>query len=214
MSHSLLVGFEGPSLAGKTTSIGAIRQDLMLCKIPVLIIDEYTGYAGGHANLPPVIPASRAEARYTVDYFLALERQRKADIDAWLNGLSTDSAAVVLVDRLITSCMRLAAVVGDKAGYRRYVGAIKAGNVITPHCVFLMTLPDSEAELTRRRATRTGYRDSHLVYGTDLYSDAVGAFCTMLHATLIRVDAARLDRVRDYIWRVLFPAAESDLTQS
>lgn len=72
----MIIGIEGHSFTGKTTTLEAIRQ-----LTDVVVIPETDRYAGGIENYPPFPALDSKMAQNNIDFFAGLEQRRKYDSD-------------------------------------------------------------------------------------------------------------------------------------
>lgn len=73
----MIIGIEGHSYTGKTTTVEKIRQST-----EVEVISETDSYAGGIENYPPFPALDFVMAQNNIDFFAGLEKKRKQDSDA------------------------------------------------------------------------------------------------------------------------------------
>jgi thymidylate kinase len=176
MSNVFIIGFEGPCLAGKTTTVKSLLRKLNHHGLHVIHLKEYTELAGGHEKMPELIPNNKKESKKSAKFFIDLENRRKGEIDRWKHyGQHTDSI-VFLVDRLLTSCLVLRLKVNDYIGYKELRSAISKGRWIKPDITFLLDLPASKSEIAKRRKQRVEFRHSSIIYDPDGYNDFIGKF--------------------------------------
>lgn len=166
-----IVGFEGPSLGGKSTLIRMLQSRFGERRIPTIHIQEFTSIAGGHENFPPIVSRSRAEAVRAARYFLALEAERKRQIDSWSRIIGVLGDGVALVDRLIFTCMAVARAVKDDAGFEIYTAALRAKEVIMPHRTLFVERRCSDDELARRMQGRVLFGNWETAYNPPGYLD-------------------------------------------
>ncbi len=166
-----IVGFEGPCLAGKTTLIRSLEERLRGPSVQVLRVDDFTEFAGGHANFPPIITKDESAARSAARYFLELERRRRDLVDKWMSPLRQRGLSFVLVDRLIFTCMAIRRSLKDHVGYETYLQAVKAREVLLPDLTVFLELPAPEEERQRRMAGRVIFEQSNVLYNQTGYLD-------------------------------------------
>jgi len=203
MRRRWIFAFEGPCLSGKTVTLEAVRTELVARNVPVLRVDDYTRYAGGHENFPPVVTRSASDARSVAEYFLDLEAKRRNDVAKWLRAQSTETVSVVLVDRLICTCMRVRERVGDSIGYRIFEEAARKGTVILPDVTFLLELPPSKEEVARRSLERTAFEGSEILYDPGGYAECLMKIERTIPLNLYRVGPDQLADVPAYVFRAL-----------
>ncbi len=153
----VIVAFEGPCLAGKTTTLRTIQERLTAAGWDVLVINEYSAKTVANTGVfPPVYPASAAAARTSARFFLDLERVRGNTIALWRDQPTTATPRVVLVDRSLAFCLALRHKIGDHVGYNLILRSIRAGDMICPDLTIFLRLPGDAAVYTERRVQR-GY---------------------------------------------------------
>ena len=90
-----LFALEGPSYAGKTTTVTFLSSEIP----QIQFIPEFNRTAGGDSNFPPP-PKTKEEALKAIRYFVKLERKRQNWIRKALSG-----GKIVLQDRSLLSCI-------------------------------------------------------------------------------------------------------------
>jgi thymidylate kinase len=168
---ALIVGFEGPCLAGKTTTIRSLYERFTKRGLLVLYLREFTEMAGGHGHLPPVIPQTNSAARASASFFINLEQLRRYNLCQWLANIAKGSNSIVLVDRLLFTCMGIRKAIKDYIGYQLILRAAKQGKAIIPDSTIFLELPKSKEEVQRRLACRDKFENSDLLYDPAGYDD-------------------------------------------
>ena len=161
---SRIIGFEGPSVAGKTTLIQRLRSRLQLRGIPSIHIEEFTTLAGGYQKFPPLFCQDRKEALRAARFFLNIELDRKRQIENWMATVRDSAVSFALVDRLIFTCMAIRQAVRDDVGYEAYLAAVRALEIIIPDHTFFVELRCPEVELNRRMQGRILFEGWQTVY--------------------------------------------------
>jgi thymidylate kinase len=206
----LLVGFEGPCLAGKTAVIRTVHKRLATTGWAVLDIPEYTVYAGGHQNLPGVIPPNDKAAVQYARFFIDLEAQRRKDISRWLAAKANDRA-IVLIDRLILSCLIVQQRVDDKVGAAQILGAIARGLVILPDLTVFLRLSAGQEEYAQRLAQRAAFPNSHVVYEPSGYEDFFRHFnAEVANLNPFYFDSSQTDHILDAITSFAYGTEPND----
>lgn len=164
MTKSLIVGFEGPSLAGKTTIVEELYNQLRNEKYPIFCINEYVKYAKGHENFPPLFPDNDDVARQSAEYFINLECKRYQELQQWLDSQNNDLVPIVLVDRLLVTCLAKKRDANDLVGYKIILNAIKKNRMIIPDITIFLMLNVSRGEYERRLKERVLFENWDKIY--------------------------------------------------
>jgi thymidylate kinase len=93
-------------------------------------------------------------------------------IETWLSTFR-EGCAIVLVDRLLVTCLALRERVDDPAGYKTILSALKGHEVIVPDLTFFLQLPSSDEEVAERRARRREFVNSDIIYDHKGYREFV-----------------------------------------
>jgi thymidylate kinase len=163
-AQPLIVGFEGPCLVGKTYIIKQLAGKLEARGWQVLCIPEYTEYAGGYRNLPPLFPENATRAKKNAQFLIELEGKRRQDIEVWIDRQQNHTPSIVLVDRLLLTCLLIARRVNDSIGYETILKAIKARQMIIPGFTIFLRMTLSPEEYARRLRTRILFENSDVIY--------------------------------------------------
>lgn len=141
----MIIGIEGHSFTGKTTTLDAIRGNSAVTVIP-----ETDHYAGGIDQYPPFPPLDQDMSRTNVDFFANLERARKADADAADGDIVTDRTFVsVLLFQKFLRQLDNEWVDALDYGKSLYHDRIDADEVIIPDMMTVLTCA-SDAEYMSR----------------------------------------------------------------
>jgi thymidylate kinase len=175
-AQPLIVGFEGPCLVGKTYIIKQLTMKLKALGWQVLCIPEYTEYAGGYRNLPPLYPENATAAKKNAQLLLELEGKRRQDIQYWIDHQWNHMPSIVLVDRLLLTCLFIARRVNDSIGYRTILKAIKARQMIIPGLTVFLRMTLSPEEYARRLHTRHLFKNSAIIYDPAGYEEFFTSF--------------------------------------
>lgn len=159
-----IVAFEGSNLAGKTTTIKILSDMYKEYEYPILIINEYVTYAHGHENFPNLNPKNNSESIKHAKFFIDLEAKRMMDIQKWMRNYSSQVRPIILVDRLLFTCLAVRREINDIIGYQLILDRLISKNCIIPNITIYLQLSASHEEYQQRLDKRTPFENSEILY--------------------------------------------------
>jgi len=194
--HPLIIALEGPCLAGKTTMIERLRTTFESAGWSVFCVPEYTVYAGGHKNLPDLYPKNDLAAKNNAEFLVDLENERLKDVQAWTVEHYGTRESVVLVDRLLFSCLFVQRRTGDKVGYDVLLQAAKSRRMIVPHLTVFLRISASAEEYESRLSTRKLFSNWEVIYSPVGYEEFfINIYQEILSASPKCYDSVSIDRI-------------------
>lgn len=197
-----IVAFDGPCLTGKTSIIKQLTGEFEAHGWQVLYIPEYGQYAGGRENLPPLHARDAAESKKSAQFLIELEGKRRQDIQDWIDRQQDHRPSLVLVDRLLVTCLLMARRVNDATGYEALLESVNAGQMLVPDLMVFLRMTLGPEEYARRLSTRTLSETSNVVYDPMGYEEFFTSFSETIYPLhSLYVDSTDVALIVDSVFR-------------